>query len=88
MLESRVYNRFGVTAPGELIGNVVDTEPGDTGFESRCGRYIFLVHTYAVTQTVQAPGIMRTEKYNRFTPVKINMLTVNKTFFTLSSNRQ
>ena len=33
-----------------------------TGFESRCGRYLSLVHTYTVTQTVQNLGIMTTER--------------------------
>ena len=36
-------------APGELIGSMVDSEPGDTVFESRCGRYISFVHTYICT---------------------------------------
>ena len=33
---------------------------GGTGLESRCGRYLSLVHTYAVTQTVQMYGIIMT----------------------------
>ena len=32
-------------------------------FESLCGRYIFLEHTYAVTQTVQIRGIIMTQRY-------------------------
>ena len=51
-------------APESLIGSVVDT-----GLESRCGRYLFLVHTYAMTQT-QIRGIMTTEKYSWFAPHK------------------
>ena len=39
---------------------MVDSESGGTGFGSRCGRYLSLVHTYAVTQTVQIHGIIMT----------------------------
>ena len=50
-------------APGYLIGSVVDSEPGGTGFESRCDRNLSLGHTHAVNQTVQNHGIlMRTER--------------------------
>ena len=49
-----------IVAPGQLIGGVIESEPG-TGFASRCGRYLSLVLTYAVNQTVQIRGIMTTE---------------------------
>ena len=42
---------------------MVDSETGGNGFESRCGRYLSSVHTYAVTQTVRIRGIiMKTER--------------------------
>ena len=47
---------------------MVDSVPGSNGFESRCGRYVSLVHTYAVTRIVQIRGIMTTKTYNRFAP--------------------
>ena len=42
---------------------MVDSDPGGTGFDSRCIRYISLVHTHAVTQIVQIRRIkMTTER--------------------------
>ena len=54
---------------GSLIGSVVDSEAGGTGFESLCGRHIFLVHTYAVTQTVRTRGIIMTATAAAYTAV-------------------
>ena len=48
-----------------LVAVVDSVEPGGTGFESRCGRNLSLVHIYAETQTVQIHGIiMSTERIN------------------------
>ena len=66
---------------------MVDSEPGGTGFESLCGRYIFLVHTYAVTQTFQIRGIIMTATaaaytavvaYDRFAPHKKTYKKIRK----------
>ena len=46
-------------------------EPGGTGFWPLCGRYIFLVHTYAVTQTVQIRGIIMTTTAAAYRPTAV-----------------
>ena len=46
---TRYDNNNGAVAPGYLIDNVVDSEPGCTGLESRYSRYIALLKIYAVT---------------------------------------
>ena len=46
-----------------LVAVVESAEHGGTGFESRCGRNLSLVHIYAVTQSVQIRSIiMPTER--------------------------
>ena len=57
-------------APVELIGSVVVLELEGTGSHPAGGRYLSLVHTYTVTQTIQIRGIMTAEKYNRIAPHK------------------
>ena len=43
------------------VGSLANTE--SIGLDSHDGRYLSLVHTYAVTQTVQMRGIMTIETY-------------------------